>query len=468
MTSLFVAPWVAASAAGASTYVLSGYSLNFEDTYQGDTSATQAVEVTNVSDQTVTPSFAGGAPSGEFTAVQNCAAATLAPGASCQFFYTYVPTTLGASSGTSNIQIDGETFSIALQGVSLQPYLVSPTALDFGPVESGEVSAAQQVSFTNVTNATQTYSFAGGAPTGDFTAVQNCAGGVLAPGASCQFTYSFAPTADVPASGTSNISVNGDLVSISLTGLGSDTAASPFVVSGTDLSFGHVYEGETSAVQTVNVTNVSDEIQSPSFAGGAPSGDFSAVQNCAGGNILPGASCQFFYSFTPTAEGTASGVSSFSIDGEAYTVQLNGTGLDPLLVSPLSLDFGEVEVGQSSSLQLISEITNVSGVTQTYSLAGGAPSGGFGAVQNCAGGVLAPGASCQFFYSFSPTSAGAHVSQSVFSIDGKPVVIDLAGTGTGGTTPPPGVVPLPASLPLLSFGVALLPLLARRRRTVLR
>jgi hypothetical protein len=81
------------------------------------------------------------------------------------------------------------------------------------------------------------------------------------------------------------------------------------------------------------------------------------------------------------------------------------TSTPPLfLITPTALAFGAVPVGSTSASQSIT-VENVSGSSQTMSGAGGG-AGVFGGAQNCQGQTLAPGASCQMFYAFSPTSTG--------------------------------------------------------------
>src|SRR3954452_145684 len=66
-----------------------------------------------------------------------------------------------------------------------------------------------------------------------------------------------------------------------------------------------------------------------------------------------------------------------------------------LRVTPTALDFGDVPVGATSAAQVVS-ITNISPAAIVMNdIAGGAPVNPvFGAIQNCGGATLSPGASC--------------------------------------------------------------------------
>jgi hypothetical protein len=107
--------------------------------------------------------------------------------------------------------------------------------------------------------------------------------------------------------------------------------------------------------------------------------------------------------------------------------------LPGLWVTPLELDFGPVGVGTTSAPQVVT-ISNIGTIDNLTNFAGGAPfDPQFGATQNCAGGV-APGASCQYTFSFTPTKAGVFASTSNSSTNAGPFIITLH--GQSGNVPP--------------------------------
>ena len=71
--------------------------------------------------------------------------------------------------------------------------------------------------------------FAGGGVSPPFSATQNCAGGV-ATGASCQYTFRFAPTAEGKFSTMSSSSTNAGSFSIHLQGGESTLLSLPIVM----------------------------------------------------------------------------------------------------------------------------------------------------------------------------------------------------------------------------------------------
>lgn len=208
-----------ASAAGE--FTMSPTTIDFGEVAVGATKQIP-ITVTNVSSATQAPNFAGGAPfdSTNFGGSQNCAGKTFAPGATCQFTYEFTPNASGPLSTSTTVTIGADNFALSLSGVGVAAFSVTPTALDFGSVATGQ-SADIEVVITNTSGATQTPNFAGGAPIDPthFGGSQNCAGKTFAPGDSCAFTYTFEPTADGPWSTTTSIGVGTENYAITLTGV---------------------------------------------------------------------------------------------------------------------------------------------------------------------------------------------------------------------------------------------------------
>ncbi len=396
--------------------------LDFGPVGVGMTSPVQTITITNLGSATLT-NFAGGGVYPPFNASQNCAGG-VASGASCQYFFSFAPTATGAFTATSNSSTNAGPFSIELRGTGVGAALhVNPLALDFGLVMSGTTSAQQIVTIRN-TGMSTLANFAGGGVYPPFYASQNCAGGV-APGASCNYYFDFSPTDTGTFSTTSNSSTNAGSFSIALEGRGRDS----FLIGGQrvtprSIDFGPVAVGSTSGPQIVTVTNQSLFLTISNFAGGGVYPPFSATQNCASG-VAPGESCQFYYYFAPTEAVTYSTTSSVSDSFGTFSVQLRGTGVGSgLHVTPLALDFGPVPLSTTSAPQTVT-IRNT-GATMLTNFAGGGVYPPFSATQNCAGGV-ASGASCQYFFRFTPTSAGRYTAVSSSSTNGGTFSIQLYG-----------------------------------------
>jgi hypothetical protein len=208
--------------------------------------------------------------------------------------------------------------------------------------------------------------------------------------------------------------------------------ADDFLVAPTDLEFGATFVGETSSISVV-IINISGVTQTPNFAGGAPfdQDNFGGSQNCAGATFPPGASCEFTYEFHPVSTGPKSSSTTIGIDDADYTITMAGTGLFPIAVGPLVLDFGDVNVGDTATRSVT--FMNISSVPQTPNYAGGAPNDpeNFGGSQNCAGVTLPPGGSCQFTYEFHPVSSGPKITTTGIGVDDQDFTLTLFGNGTG-------------------------------------
>ncbi len=439
--SFSILTFAASSSALAAAILVSPVAFDFGDVPIGVTASQQVVTLTNTSSTTQTLNLAGGA-AGAFGGTTNCGT-TLAAGATCQLYYAYSPTAPGPLTGSTSLSVAGQNVSFSFQGNAIDPFLITPTSLDFGTVAPGGTSSPQTVTITNVSGATQTLSLAGGAA-GVFGGTTTC-GSSLAASASCQINYAFSPTADGVATGSTTLTVNGQNVSFAFSGIGGTTNASPFLISPRTLNFGNVASGATSSPQTVTITNVSGVAQTLSLAGGA-AGLFGGTTNC-GATLAAGASCQLFYAFSPTGVGSETGSTTLTVNGQNVSFSFVGSGIDAFLISPIGFDFGETELGLTSPFQTV-DILNVSDITQDLNLAGGA-AGLFGGTTNC-GSSLAAGALCELFYAFTPTALGPVTGSTSLSVNGQTASFTFAGIGVA----PQTSVPEPATLMLLGLGLA--------------
>jgi hypothetical protein len=224
--------------AGPGDFTVAPTSLSFPATYVGETAAID-VTVTNASSSSLTPNFAGGAPNDptNFGGSQNCAGKTFAPGDSCTFTYEFHPASTGPWSSNTTIGIDSENFALSMTGTGLFPFDVSPTSLAFPDTAVGSTSTIDVV-ITNLSGASQSPNFSGGAPADpiNFGGSQNCAGKTFAPGDSCTFTYEFHPASTGPWSSNTTIGIDSENFALSMTGTGTDTSATTTNMSTTTTS----------------------------------------------------------------------------------------------------------------------------------------------------------------------------------------------------------------------------------------
>jgi Bacterial Ig-like domain (group 2) len=209
--------------------------------------------------------------------------------------------------------------------------------LDFPQTYPGSLSPEQVVTLQNIGNATLTISneALSGSDTASFGAGTTCETS-LAPGASCTFTFTFAPLASGSLSATFTVSESTPTASqsIALNGTGSSTVVAQVSITPSQLSFGNQTVGTTSAPQTLTLTNSGTAPLTPSGAAisfvniiGVYPGDFPETDNC-GTSLAAGASCTISISFAP--QSSVNATAFVAIEGNAKNtpllVSLAGTG----------------------------------------------------------------------------------------------------------------------------------------------
>src|SRR5258708_6034070 len=321
--------------------------------------------------------------------------------------YSFMATASGPASTTSMGDWNGQNFNIALSGNGRgAQFVITPTSLDFGPVQVGSSAPSQTVTVTNVGPSPVVMSGPGGGGRSPFYCVQRRQGNPLNPGATCQMVYDFSPTAAGPAGAISSGDWNGQNFNITLSGTGVNPK---FLITPTSVDFGSVQLGTTSPSQTVTVTNIGPSPVLMSGAGGGVGSPFSRFQSCHGNTLNPGASCQMVYSFSPPSAGAASTTSSGDWNGQNFSITLTALGIvagiatPEFLITPTSLDFGAVQVGVISPSQTVT-VTNIGPSPVVMSGAGGGVGSPFSGFQSCQGNTLNPGGSCQMGSSLSPSA----------------------------------------------------------------
>ena len=203
-------------------------------------------------------------------------------------------------------------------------------------------------------------------------------------------------------------------------------------LSPSSLTFAAQSVGSSSSPQTIMVKNTGG--LGLSITSVSVSGSFIETDNCAGQEIIAGASCTVQVFFVPTATGSATGqlTVSGSITGGSLTASLTGTGIPAgsVTIAPGVLSFGNVEVGsQSSSQALTAQNANSTPLTVT----GLAVTPPFVLISNGCGTSIAPTSDCALSVGFNPTVAGNANGTLTMSDGAGTQVVQLTGTGT---TPP--------------------------------
>ncbi len=311
-------------------------------------------------------------------------------------------------------------------GAATAPSLwVNTSSLDFGSVPINQ-TGWWYFTFKNIGNAPLSITtdaefaapFAGTLPA--------CATN-LALNASCSYIITFSPTETGSFTDILNFETNAGTFSVQLAG----TASVPqFHVNPRALDFGAVAVGNSRSLSATIQNNSGYHIDlntssPPSAAFGSSSGD------CSGG-VAANDSCTVYLSFTPSQTGVQTDTYSITSDAGITLIELQGFGRPtPFFgtfqqVTPRSLDFGPVAIGESKTLTVT--VSNQSFSAELTNWVGGGVSAPFATIQNCAFGVTV-GNECQFFYTFSPTSVGQFRTKSNVSNSAGNFSVDLQGEG---------------------------------------
>jgi hypothetical protein len=140
--------------------------------------------------------------------------------------------------------------------------------------------------------------------------------------ATCTISVTFKPTAIGVINGSVAVT-NNTIVSPEVYNVAS-TAVSPLSLSATNMNFGTVAVGTTSAAQTVTLTN--------NLASALPltypvSGDYTITGGTCGASLAAHTSCTLFVGFTPKATGAIPGVVTVVYAGAFSPEEVKLTGI---------------------------------------------------------------------------------------------------------------------------------------------
>ena len=411
------------------------YELDFGPVGVGSSAPQMIVTITN-SGTTPLTGWAGGAVPAPFNASQDCnIAGGVLPGHSCHYYFNFNPTAVGTFTATSNSSTIAGPISITVHGTGVGPSL----SYDAHTVDMGNVwtngttpgTAAQQVVTIHNTGMVPLTGWAGGAISSPFNASQDCniAGGVL-PGHSCHYFINFSTTTVGTFTATSNSSSDSLPISIVVDGRSHSNilVGGGQVITPLSIDFGPVGVGKTAQME-VAISNNGIFSNITGWAGGAVAAPFNGSQDCnISGGLPVGSTCHYYFTFSPTAAGTFSADSNSSDSYGSFSIHMTGTGVAPSMkIDALGIDFGLLSP-YSAPVQEIVTITNT-GLSNITGWAGGAVAAPFNGSQDCnVAGGLAPGASCHFFYTFSPTKGGIYNATSNFSTNAGNFHVNMRGS----------------------------------------
>jgi hypothetical protein len=288
----------------------------------------------------------------------------------------------------------------------------SPSSLNFGNINCGATASAQGITFTNAGNQSYTIQGALGSSPSPYTFSISPASGVVAANGG-QATITVTPNA-IPSTSaapgsygdvlTVMTSVSGDsphAIQLSENAYGAILSVSP-----TMLAFPTTQDSQTSTIQMIvgNSGNAPATIVFTAIAPAPPpngSGPFNFQQNTVasvGGSATPNAT------FAPTAVQGYSGSAALGVaNGTVLCAPLPGQSLSmsgsgssappPIVVSPATIEFGDVNCGTAAAANSSIQITNntASPITASLSLANTNGSNFTATIPN--GGVIAANSS---------------------------------------------------------------------------
>ncbi len=355
---------------------------------------------------------------------------TLAAGQRQSFIVTFTPQAAGTASGNIAVTTDDSSVSVPVSAdATASGALISnPSSLSFGSVQAAQgqtLSAALTNSGnSNVTVSQASVSGAGFSLNGLNLPV------TLAAGQSVPYSVTFKPQSTNAVSGA--VSFTSDAVNsmLSVPLVANATAVGVLSTSDSSLNFGGVQINAT-GTQPETLTNsgaAKVTISQANVAGKA----FSVTGLNLPLTLNPGQSFTFGAAFNPTSGGNFTG--SISIISDAsdsnVTITLAGTATvsGQLAVSPATLNFGSVMVGQSKSLPA-SLTANGSSITVSNA---GMSTSEFTISGLALPITLASGQSTSFTVTFKPQASGAATATGSYNSNAavSSVAQALSGTGT--------------------------------------
>ena len=322
-------------------------------TVQVGSSQTLGASITNSGGSSVSVSSAAVSGTG-FTLSGIALPITLSPGQSKNFSVTFKPQSSGAAKGQIAVSstATNSNLGIALTGDAVMAGTLGASAatVSFGSVPVGS-SQSQPETVTNSGGSSVTISQASTTGSG-FSVSGLSLPMTLAPGQSASFSLLFAPASGGSKTGTLNIASDASNSSLAVALSGSGQTPGMLSASISTISFGGIAVGNSGSQQeTLTNTGGTDVKVSAAAVSG---NDFSITGLSLPMTLIPGQSFTFGVSYTPASGGSDSGSIAITSDAAnaTLTVVLSGSGTVPgqLGISPSTLDFGTVIVGQNKSM----------------------------------------------------------------------------------------------------------------------
>ncbi len=348
--------------------------------------------------------------------------------------------------------------------------MLAQTTLGFGNIDVGGSSTSLTVSISNNGTTDLAVSNIGltGANAAEFGVVPGTCASLsptIGAASNCTVMVSFSPSSIGVKSAALNI-VSNDADTPSLNVALSGQGASPNIsVIPTPLGFGPIDIGSVSSSQIITISNSgsADLVVSIGLSGVDVTQFNVTTGTCASlsPTISPASNCSISITFAPTlvgAKSAALNIASNDPDTPNISVALSGTGQAVggggganIAVTPVSHDFGSVDVGSTSTPQTIT-INNTGTadlVVSSIALTGTDAAEFDVATGTCSSlsPTIAAASDCTIEVTLSPTSTGVKsAALSIASNDGDTPNLSVTISGSGQAVPPANN---PPSIPVL-------------------
>jgi hypothetical protein len=425
---------------GLDPFAVSPATLAFGNEGAGTTSAAKNVTLRNNTSApvSITGTSITGPNGTEFAQAATTCGPSLAAHAACTVSITFSPVVTGAESATLTITDSAANSpqSVGFSGTGVQPVTLSTTTLNFG--NQGIFSASDPKNVTLKNNNSVALNFTGMTITGtnsaDYAQSATTCGSTLAGHSTCIISLTFTPSGAGTETAVLNITddAGNNPQTVSMTGIG----VQQVTLSASTLSFGNQVINATSEAKNVTMkNNTSADLTITGTAIAGPNATEFSQAGTTCGPILSGhATCILSVAFSPVTTSAESAMLTItdSANNSPQTIALSGTGIVPISLTPATLTFGTLKVGNPSAAKTVTiknnqSITlNISGIAIT-----GVNAGDFSQPATTCGPTLAPNASCSVSIAFTPMVVGARSASLNVSDDAStsPQSMSLSGTG---------------------------------------
>ena len=372
---------------------------------------------------------------------------TVAPQASVTWSIFFEPVAGGvqqvAFSITDNADGSPRTVSVTGEG-GLAALVLSTETIDFGNTPVGNTATAT-LALKNEGNLSLqldplTISALDETFTQGFSIVSGGESGVLEPGAERNVTLSFLP--ESPVAYLADLLIASDATEIPLAVRLQGRGVAPALqLSRTRMDYGDLEVGGRTeetvvitndgtlalALEIMNIVAV-PEVQEGDFA------SFSLVSGAEGGSLAPGESRSVVIAFSPELPGRHNGrLEIVSSDASSpHYVLLEGSGVMGVLdITPMSLDFGDVRVGETVSQNILLANTGDATLALDAIQLINNQAEAFTILEGSEAGMLAAGATQEVTVAFTPNAKGNAQAQVRIESEAleAPALIGVSGNG---------------------------------------